>query len=122
MELFLLYLWLKINTLIGALVGAGIVFVIAAAICFLNASDAQDQSDSEKKWLKYAWRWLMAAPFSVAVSLIIPSKTDIAILVGASVALDMAKSPEGVKVGALLRGKVNEVLDEAIKEMTPKKP
>lgn len=119
MELFLLYVWLKINTLVVSLNMLGAAAALGAIVCFINVSETHDH-DKKKKWLKYAWKWVRIAPIVLGFAALIPSKTDIAILVGASVALDMAKSPEGVKVGTLLRGKVNEVLDEAIKEMTPK--
>jgi hypothetical protein len=42
---------------------------------------------------------------------------DVAILVGASIAIDVARSPEGEKAVRLLRMKVNEVLDEEISKI-----
>lgn len=118
MELVLLYLWLKIDAI-------GLMFGIAGAFCFLGAFvSAMEKStsygDAGKLWGRRIKQFLISAPLLFVLATIIPSKTDIAILVGASVALDMAKSPEGVKVGTLLRGKVNEVLDDAIKGMAPK--
>jgi hypothetical protein len=51
----------------------------------------------------------------------IPSQKNVAILVGASYAMDMAKSPEGAKVQTLLRSKVNEYLDNEIKAINSEK-
>lgn len=51
----------------------------------------------------------------------IPNQTQTAVLVATSVALDIAKSPEGTKIGQLLRGKANELLDAELKKIQPSK-
>lgn len=50
----------------------------------------------------------------VFLSIVTPSAKDTAILVGASYAIDLAKSPEGQKIQTLIRKKANDFLDEAL--------
>ena len=52
---------------------------------------------------------------------LVPSQKDVAILVGASYALDVAKSPEASKVTSILRAKVNDYLDAEIKAINAEK-
>lgn len=112
---------MKINAVGDFATALGIGLGILAGLFFVHSMEEHHEgSDGRKTAQRRARKMLLFAALATCLSIFLPSKTDIAILVGASVALDMAKSPEGVKVGTLLRGKVNEVLDEAIKEMTPK--
>jgi hypothetical protein len=127
MEVFLVYLWLKLDTLIGISVAATWVFVIAAGITMIVLSDDGGKmwEKEKEKWQKEkapGWRklrnqFLTAFIASIAFWVFMPSSKETAILVGASIAVDVAKSPEGAKVATLLRGKANELLDEQINKL-----
>lgn len=57
-----------------------------------------------------------------ALFVFIPNQTQTAVLVGTSIAVDVAKSPEGQKIGALLRAKANELLDAELRKLQPQPP
>lgn len=61
---------------------------------------------------------MYAGAICIGLALMLPSKTDVAILVGSSIALDVVKSPEGQKIGTLIRGKANELLDAEISKLS----
>ena len=124
MELLLLYFWLKINSIIHTLIGISVLSTVGMGILALMTifTKADNLPESED----YIWaakvqkklnKWVYLPIICTFLSVMLPNKTDIAILVGASVAIDVAKSPEGTKVGQLLRAKANELLDDAIKDL-----
>lgn len=126
MELFLLYLWLKLDSIITVLGFVCFLSVVALGIYYICRSVdycdnyIRDRKESyvafdagHKNLKKYL---VLAIPFSLITAVALPDSKDTAILVGASYAIDLAKSPEGVKVQSLIRKKANEYLDEALKE------
>lgn len=118
MELLFVYLWLKLNAILTVSLLGAILLPIVRIGFALARSDSYDKESFDSKYSKMRGRLLPTAGVLIALTVLVPNKTDVAVLVGASVALDMAKSPEGVKIGALLRGKANELLDEQLKELT----
>jgi hypothetical protein len=104
MELFLLYIWLKLGSIFWFIFASAfvsfIVFLIAAAY---------EEGEIATLWIK------IALALSVCATLL-PDKTDVAILVGANYALKAAETPEAQKVMTILRAKANEILDSEIKE------
>jgi ABC-type uncharacterized transport system permease subunit len=130
MELFLLYLWLKLDGFIALSVLFTVLSVITLLISLGNYRDARSNLinyralyDPKKQEARLAsWKpWIKGSFISslcfLFLTALLPSSKDTAILVGASVALDMAKSPEGQKIGTLIRGKANELLDNEIKKL-----
>jgi hypothetical protein len=104
MELFLLYIWLKLGSIFWFIFASAVV----SFIVFLIAAGGDDV-EIAKIWVK------IALALSVCAT-ILPSKTDVAILVGANYALKAAETPEAQKVMTILRAKANEILDAEIKE------
>lgn len=124
MELFLLYLWLKLDVVCTALLVLFILGMLAYTMGWIQRS-IEDYDNSNysgaKKFCYWHTKLLFISLFSGLFLIAIPSSKDVAILVGASVALDIAKSPEGAKIGQLLRGKANELLDAELKKLQPSK-
>lgn len=124
MELFLLYIWLKLEAISLLLLllacGSACMAVVSAIAMDTSLSDP-DRVQTQKTWGKRRNRFFVAAIPLLILSALVPSKTDVAVLVGASMAIKFANSPEGEKVSALLRGKVNEILDEELKKLNPVK-
>jgi hypothetical protein len=155
MELFLVYIWLKLSVLLWVLgitaVGGAVLWLLSK----LNMSVASTYDLTYEQWIqtedakklganptyRYTARdlynnycpqtttkssdiplpkWFVWVPCtSLVLALLIPNQTDTAILVASSVAIDVAKSPEGTKIGQLLRGKANELLDAELKKLSP---
>lgn len=114
MELLLVYLWLKLGAIkvLLSVILAVITTVMPTVFVFRRDMNAKERD---------AWDKHKSLRRSIFVSLVLlvtflPSKTDVAILVGSSIAIDMKNSPEAEKVGTLLRQQANKLLDEAIKE------
>ncbi len=130
MELFLLYLWLKLDGFIGISELFTILCTIGLVVSLGNYGDAKsnltnyrtlydpDRQEARlaswKPWIK---RFFISGVCFLSLSTLLPSSKETAILVGASVALDMAKSPEGQKIGTLIRAKANELLDHEINKL-----
>lgn len=124
MELLLIYLWLKLDSFGALLTG---VIIAGTLFYFLGwiprVIEQLDREDDGLGLVFCRWhsRMVWAVCGAVMLQLVTPSSKDVAILVGSSIALDVAKSPEGTKVASLLRGKANELLDEEISKLTTKK-
>lgn len=134
MELFLLYLWLKLDA-----VGVLLIFSLIASIIFLfisshHCAEAQwnltnyrslyDPTTQETRlslWKPLRKKAVIYSLGLAALLAVFPSSKDVAVLVGAHLALDVVRSPEGAKVATLLRGKANEILDAELQNLLPKK-
>jgi hypothetical protein len=125
MELFLIYLWLKLDAFIfisvalcvSALIALGIYYMIRHDEWLNNRLDKDTTYtafDKKHKIIKRTLLITISLLFTFAV--VTPSAKDTAILVGASYAIDLAKSPEGQKIQTLIRKKANDFLDEQLKE------
>lgn len=125
MELFLLYLWLKVDTFIGFFSTLGIISTNLFVITLGWSLQVDSWEDGYKAGVTFRtklWkRWILLPISCLALATLLPSKTDIAVLVGGSYALDVAKSPEAAKLMTVIRGKANEILDQQIKDLKEKK-
>lgn len=114
MELFLLYLWLKLNSIIGASIG------LAIAACGATLFGLMWWSVERNRLMPHFKKAVAAIIALFAMAVLLPSKTDVAILVGGHYALKMADTPEAAKVMSVLRLKANELLDEQLKSKETK--
>jgi hypothetical protein len=134
MELFLLYVWMKLTTIqvvLGLSIATGCAVALGCFIALMDDSVPQRYIyDTREEWeaavkekkekttpykLLQRLRWII--PAMVALLLVIPSQTQTAVLVAGYYALRMADSPEASKVVQVLRKKANEYLDEELKEV-----
>ena len=114
MELFLIYLWLKSTAISILFVGGGVALFVVWGLFWIEGKE-----NSEPSVMKNC-----VGVFSIALfctGIVMPSSKDIAILAGASIAIDVAKSPEGEKISKLIRAKANDMIDEELKELGQKK-
>ena len=118
MELFLLYLWLKLDGFLIVLFAFLVFGGITYGFMWIPRTDSYP-THNVTKFNKIHNRLAGAVLTALFLSLVIPSSKDVAILVGGKIALDVAKSPEGNKVATLLRGKANEYLDSELKKLQP---
>lgn len=128
MEVFLVYLWLKLDvfiTFVSIVASVSILLYLFGWIPRGSENyDEKSKRDSEyrsyffeKNFCKWHTRLLIFGVVCLFPALLLPSSKETAILVGASIAVDVSKSPEGAKVATLLRGKANELLDEQINKL-----
>lgn len=119
MELLLIYLWLNLSTIsmTFTIVGIGLLFVFVTTWGY-QCDELHETIFNGYQKVKHNLYFSITA---LVIAIFIPSKTDVAILVGSSIAINMAKSPEGAKVATLLRGKANELLDAEIAKIAPVK-
>lgn len=134
MELFLLYVWMKLSTIqvvLGIFIAAGVVAVLFCAIHLLDDSVPKRYNyDTREEWetaveakkknrgpYRLLQRLKWAIPALIALFVVMPSQTQTAVLVARHYALRMADSPEASKVTQVLRKKANEYLDEELKEV-----
>jgi hypothetical protein len=112
MELFLLYIWMKLGDLFVILLVAAATFLLFAIICLLQHYDYPT-----KGWWVLSKKWFAASATLVIISATIPTQNQVAVLVGTHYALELGKSPEGQKIVSLVRAKANNYLDEQLKEL-----
>ena len=120
MESFLIYIWLKLNGVIGMLyIVGGIGLLLCGFALILRLVDRWDTepTSNDLRAIKLHNRMLLISSVSLFVGMLLPTAQDTAVLVGSSIAIDVAKSPEGTKIATLLRGKANEILDEQLKQL-----
>ena len=123
MEVFLVYLWLKLGTMIGMLGFVGFFLSFGCWIVYCMGKDSCYQKEEKQifadKWWKKTKTAIITGFVCLFLANALPDPKEMAILVGTSYAVDFAKSPEGAKIGVLIRKKANDYLDEQIKEITP---
>lgn len=135
MELFLLYVWMKLSTILvvlGIFIAAGVVAVLFCAAALLDDDSVPKRYnyDTREEWetaveahkknrgpYRLLQRLKWAIPALIALFVVMPSQTQTAALVAGHYALRMADSPEASKVMQVLRKKANEYLDEELKEV-----
>jgi hypothetical protein len=113
MELFLLYLWMKLDTFRGVLLVLGMVGTILLPFALMWAVDEKPLRDKRLR----SWKWgagVTMLLFSLFV--VVPSSNQMAGLVVGGVALNAAESPEAQKMLTLLRKRANAYLDEQLKD------
>lgn len=107
MELFLLYLWLKLDAVISLF--NGVFFVSAGALgiwAFLLGV-----SEGEVNLVKVRNLASVALVISAITMVVIPTSKQTAYLVGGYYALRVADTPEAQKIVQVLRKKANDYLD-----------
>jgi hypothetical protein len=124
MEVFLVYLWLKLDTFSG-ITGTistlaiifGVIFTVFAGIARVEMRNDIEEDRNSYLLLKKGMKiFLTAALIFGTTHTLLPSSKETAVLVGTHYAVQLANSPEGQKVGSLIRKKANEFLDEQLKE------
>ena len=134
MELFLLYVWMKLSTIqvvLGIFIAAGVVAVLFCVLVLQQGDEdvvagryhreEWETAVEAKKKNRTPYRLLQrlkwAIPALIALFVVMPSQCQTAVLVAGHYALRMADSPEASKVMQVLRKKANEYLDEELKEV-----
>lgn len=120
MELFIIYLWLKVDLFINIFTWVlAPITLIVLLVYAIARSEKNSYSIEEFKtnWDNKLKKFLIISGTLFTIGILTPDSKDIAILVGASYAVDFAKSPEGAKIGTLIRKKANDYLDEQLKDV-----
>jgi hypothetical protein len=119
MELFLLYIWLKLGSISTFLILLAVIGFAVTLFMTLDIGVSRKDYVKEKR-LKELTDFRKAAFIVMTTAglgaTFLPSKSDVAILVGASYAFKAADTPEAQKVMTLIRKKANEMLDEQLNE------
>lgn len=116
MELLLIYFWLKLNAIITLSVICTAALGLVLFITFLYVIDGNKYST-----VQHRKKTVTGFIFFLLLSIAIPSRTEVAILVGASYAFKVAETPEAEKAMKLIRAKANELMDEEINKITKEK-
>lgn len=112
MELFLLYLWMKLDTFRGLLLTLGFGGTILLPFALLWFSEDEIWSS-----IKRPWKWGVGVTILLfSLFVVVPSSNQMAGLVVGGVALNAAESPEAQKMLTLLRKRANAYLDEQLKD------
>lgn len=117
MELLFVYLWLKLDSIIGlSVVSIVILGNVLIGYYMFSPPSSWPQEEFKKKYKNYKRVPMVLIPVFLTIAIFTPSKTDMAVLVGSHFALQMSKTPEADKVISLLRKRANEILDAELKK------
>lgn len=105
-DVLLLYLFTRVNVL---LVLATLAMVASAMMCFFIPM-YRDIEFGERPSAKAIRAPLVGMAIAVSVLLLVPSKSDLAIIIGGKVALDAARSDEAKEIGGLVLDAVKRTL------------
>lgn len=124
MELFLLYLWTRLDALNLLLLLSTLVVGLAALIMnsmhhFATEYDAQERAFQQAS--KYHNKALFLFIVSCVFTTMVPSKEDAAILAGGWLTKEIITAPQTQEVGSKLYKLINQKLDEQLaqQEDTP---
>ena len=113
MELFLLYLWMKLDTFREMLLAGGLFGMVLLSFALIWVVDENPLRDKRLR----SWKWGVAVTLSFfSLFVVVPSSNQMAGLVVGGVALNAAESPEAQKMLTLLRKRANAYLDEQLKD------
>lgn len=133
MDLFLVYLWLKLDTIssfTALVIVVCVCCIVALGITIANAYDdmgyswGKEPEAKARNLARIAWAKKWNKVFFISIlcfslfKLVLPSSKDVAILVGVHYVNKAIETPEAAKVQTLLRLKANELLDKQIQEAT----
>lgn len=128
MELLLVYLWLRLDTLsvVLGLCAAGafvMLFVLLPAMTIEAPGRYTKCADGEMRCVPHTlWSWwptratMLVLFVSVPLLIAMPSSRDVAVLVAAHYGKQAIVSPEGHKLLELARKRANEWLDEQLRQ------
>ena len=119
MDLFLLWVWLRLDALIGIL---GMMAPASWILAFLSGAirlTAADERESEAKTLVTKVNsWLTVGAIVATCGLVlVPSSKDVAVMVGYYYGKEALQSPIGQKAQKVLLGKANEILDQELEKL-----
>lgn len=128
MELFLIYLWLKLDVFITVLFLALVFSIVATAVTLIPWEESSTYGQPREEALTKAakiklyrmtWRkrWITLFMTLLVPYLLIPNSKETAILVLSHYALSFANSPEGEKVFKLIRATANNILDTELQKL-----
>lgn len=127
MEVFFVYLWLKLDAVHSTLGGTQVVFAIIAIGCGVVAFFCKAEGDDED-WEKIGAPVRRVVIWSLAIfslcgltRLVLPTAQQTAVLVATHYAFKVVNTPEAEKLMTLVRAKANAMLDEEIKALTEPK-
>ena len=110
-EILLLYLWTRLDA-IGALAVTSAGMLAFGWVIMAWLVICEDDQDLMPKFRVCSWVLSLA----VLVAVLVPSKTDLAIIVGGKIAIDAARSPEAAEIGSAVRDLVLRELREGAKK------
>lgn len=121
MDLFLVYLWLKLDSVLGVfqfITVVGLCSLLVLTYIYLLSFTESDIRGTEAriKLKKCINKALLIISISTTFAIVIPSTKDMAILIGVHYINKAIETPEAAKIQTLLRMKANEVLDKHIQE------
>lgn len=124
-DIFLLYIWTRLDAVNGVAFGLMLVSGMAVAICgvtYLMAVDSGYGSDDKslpmaKRAVSIAWKVCVG---SLAVLLVTPNSKDVVLIMGGSAVLEAARSEPAKRIASKSAEAVEKLLGEYLEKGKPK--
>ena len=123
---FLMYLWLKLDTILSIFATMIVVYCVFRILQWLNIEMEHPWSEEEKvannlrmkDFTDKFWGRVTKVVIALFILAAVPTSNQTAVLVASSYAENAFQSQEGQKVVQLAKLKANKYLDEQIKSLT----
>lgn len=120
---FLVYLWLKLDTVVSGILAMTVAYFIGLAVYGLISLSVNDiyrtdltRSRLEKYKQNFKKRIIICASAFLIVGAI-PNSNQVAVLAATHYTQELIQSEEGQKIVQLVRKKASKYLDEQLKEL-----
>ena len=118
---FLVYLWLKLDTVLHGIFVVTVLYVVAIAFyglfCGIEADLSQKGQERFEVYKKNFRKRLIIWLSTLFVVSAIPNSNQVAVLAATHYTQELVQSEEGQKIVQLIRKKATTYLDEQLKEL-----
>ena len=118
---FLVYLWLKLDTVLNGIWAVAVLYAIwlafYGAFCALDADYSRKGQERFEVYKKNFRKRLIICLSTIFIVSIIPNSNQMAVLAATHYTQELVQSEEGQKIVQLIRKKATTYLDEQLKEL-----
>lgn len=119
MDIFLLYLFTRVDVMLTSCIALAVVFGILTLGSWITWADTCYE-DKKKFWSKKAWKFLYTCLFFWGCAVLIPSQKSLAIIAGGHLMFEAVTHPVVSETAGKLNTIIQHELDQQVKEIKEK--
>lgn len=119
MDIFLLYLWTRLDALSFALTVVCILLALAMLVTFPVAADSGEKTAASAR--AYRKKFFIGLCFCVPAAVLVPTSNNALFIMGGSVVLDAARSEPAKRIASKSVQLIEETMDKYLNKTDPKK-
>lgn len=114
MDLFLLYVWTRLDPIVGVLMISTLVLAISIIANVIFSCD--EIGDRKKQLIDIRKKLFFAISFTIAGAVLIPNSKDSLLIMGGSAVLDAARSDSAKRIASKSVELIERAIDRHLKE------